>query len=166
MAGKRAWAPILAQTWIRQQQISCSKELCESCKHLIMERGCLHAALIPSLIAGLSGSQPASSQLKMLQEMCGRRTAVLSFGPEVSLHHLSLVIRAMISISLISISLTSFSCHRILYSEVCSENRRTLTAFQGLSKLVFISEVLQQTGTIPRQKKLTDAVTGMSSAAK
>lgn len=37
-----------------------------------------------------------------------------------------------------------------------------LTAFRGL---VFVSEVLQQTATIPRQKKLTDAMARMGSAA-
>lgn len=92
-----------------------------------MGRGCLNPALLPSLIAGFSGSQLVPSQLKMFQ-MCRGRTAVLSLTPEMSLHHFSLVIRAIITVSLISISLPSFSCHQILHSEGCTEDWSTGSA--------------------------------------
>uniref|UniRef100_A0A8C5IER0 Uncharacterized protein n=1 Tax=Junco hyemalis TaxID=40217 RepID=A0A8C5IER0_JUNHY len=129
------------------------------CKHLIVGRGSLNPALIPSLIAGISGSQPVNSQLKMSQ-MCSR-TAVLSLRPEMPLHHFSLVTRAIISVSLISVSLTGFSCRQILYSEGCTENRRAGSA-RCLSRIVKAALYLKSTtATVPRQNKLTCAMAAM-----
>lgn len=114
------------------------------CKHLIVGRGSLSQTLIPSLLAGLSGSLPVTSQLKMSQ-MCSRRTAVLSLSPETSLRHFSLATQAIISVSLIRVSLTVSAAIKF-----CTQRAALrigvlglLAAFLGLSKLLFISEALQ-----------------------
>lgn len=91
VAGKRACAPVLAQTVSGSSRYPAASSHVSHCKHLIMGRGYLNPTLIPSLIAGLSGNQLASSRLKMFQ-MCRERTVVYSLSPEMSLHHFSLVI--------------------------------------------------------------------------